>query len=370
MIKVCHLTSVHPRYDSRIFWKECRSLSSHGFKVYLVVADNRGDEINEGIEIYDAGKRGGRLYRIFYTTWKVFRRGKKLDAEIYHFHDPELLFIGIVLKILGKKVIYDIHEDYILQFKNKNYLKSSFLKNILSLLYSGLCRIILRFFDYLIVPTPTIRQRYEKYNKRITDIKNYPDLAQFKEIKNNSFGNNELCYIGGISESRGLLDIINALETLPVKLHIAGPCNDILFFEKMKILPGWKRVQFHGYVDRNGIKKILERSQLGYVVLHPLPNYIDALPIKLFEYMAAGVPVVSSDFPVYKKIVDDANCGICIKPGFFEDIRAVTAELITKPKYLKQLGLNGRETVFKKYFWEKEGEKLSQIYLNFFKQEI
>ena len=112
LIKLIHLTSAHFRYDTRIFIKMCSSLAEHGFDVSLVVADGLGDEIKNKVNIVDVGvKSGGRLSRMTKTVNKVFKKAVELDVDIYHLHDPELLPIGLKLKKLGKKVIFDSHED-------------------------------------------------------------------------------------------------------------------------------------------------------------------------------------------------------------------------------------------------------------------
>ena len=112
MVTITHLTSAHPRYDTRIFFKECISLAKN-YKVNLIVADGLGDEEKNTVYIYDVGKVEGRLNRIFKTTKKVLQRAIELDSDVYHLHDPELIPIGLKLKKMGKKVIFDAHEDYL-----------------------------------------------------------------------------------------------------------------------------------------------------------------------------------------------------------------------------------------------------------------
>ena len=112
-MKVAHLTSVHPRHDTRIFLKMCSSLSNHGHDVSLIVADGLGDESKNGVKIIDVGRASGnRVKRIFASSRKVLEQAIKLDADIYHAHDPELLPACVKLKAMGKTVIFDAHEDF------------------------------------------------------------------------------------------------------------------------------------------------------------------------------------------------------------------------------------------------------------------
>ena len=320
LIKITHLTSAHPRYDTRIFIKECCSLTKiEEYQVSLIVADGLGDEEKNGVAIYDIGQLEGRLNRIFKTTKKMLKRAIELDSDIYHLHDPELMPIGLKLKKLGKKVIFDAHEDLPKQVMAKHYLHS-FVKKVLSASISIVETFISKRVDYVVAATPLIKDKFVAKQIQSIAINNFPILDELIVIEP-TFKTNTLCYIGLLYETRGVKEIVQAIEGLDVKLIIAGKFFDKNFEEEIQGLAGWKQVDFRGFVDREGVKKILEESIAGLVTLHPTPSYVEAYPVKMFEYMSAGIAVISSNFPLYKSFVEKSQCGLCIDPLNVEEIR-------------------------------------------------
>jgi glycosyltransferase involved in cell wall biosynthesis len=359
--KVCHLTSVHHRYDTRIFIKECKTLSKVGFDVNLIVADAKGDETVDNIKIYDIGKPKNRIERILKTKKKVFKKALEVNAKIYHFHDPELIPIGIKLKKLGKKVIYDVHEDLPRQLLSKPYLNWFILK-ILSFFIEIYENYSAKRFDYIITATPYIRDRFNKINKNTIDINNYPLLNEFAIIEHNYKQYNNICYVGGITRVRGIVELIKAIENLDVTLHLAGEFESEELKKEVENLNGWKKVKYYGFVNREKIKEILSICKIGIVTLFPVKNYLVALPVKLFEYMSVSLPVIASNFPLWKEIVEGNNCGVCIDPTKPEEIAKAIEYLITHPAEAKKMGKNGKKAVLEKYNWEKESEKIINIY--------
>jgi glycosyltransferase involved in cell wall biosynthesis len=147
-----------------------------------------------------------------------------------------------------------------------------------------------------------------------------------------------------------------------VRLNLCGDYIDSHTRESCHASAGWSRVNYLGYLDRTGVQKALQRSVAGLVTLQPLRNYIEAMPIKLFEYMAAGLPVIASDFPLWKDIVIGNKCGICVNPTRPEEIAAAIEHLIRDRSAARRMGQNGRDAVETKYNWKVEEARLLKFY--------
>ncbi len=358
--KICHLTSVHLPFDDRIFQKECRSILKSGYDAVLIVQHERNETV-EGIKIKALPEVESRLERILKLPLITLKKALKEKADVYHFHDSELIPVGLILKLCGKKVIYDIHEDVPRQILSKPYLNKVSAK-IISYLFEKFENFAVRRFDVLITATPHIRDRFSKINPNTIDINNYPLLEEMYTPVNWEERRNHITYIGGIAKIRGIVELIKALEYVDTTLHLAGNFESKELEEYVKSLPGWEKVKYYGYIGRKDIKKILSKVRIGMVTLHPIVNYLDSMPVKLFEYMSAGIPTVASNFPLWKEIVEESNCGICVDPLNSQEIAETVRYLFEHPEEAKKMGENGRRAVEEKYNWEKESEKLLKIY--------
>jgi glycosyltransferase involved in cell wall biosynthesis len=363
-ISVCHLTSVHKDGDVRIFHKECVSLVEAGYRVSLIIP-NTYTRIEKDVNIisFEAPK-GNRLTRMTKTVNIVYKMAIEVNAEIYHFHDPELLRIAKKLKRKGKKVVYDVHEDLPRQLLSKKYLKP-ITRRTLSKFIEKYENKVSSKLDAVITATPFIRDRFLKINPNTIDINNFPleKEIMLKDIIPNNFDTANICYIGGLTEIRGIKEVIQAMGSCPNStLKLAGEFTPIGFRETVKKETGWDRIEELGFISRDEAIQLKSKSIAGIVTFLPEENHINAQPNKIFEYMASGLPVIGSNFPLWKTIIEDNDAGICVDPLNPKEISDAINYLISNPEKAKEMGENGKKMVIEKYNWDNEKKKLIDLY--------
>jgi glycosyltransferase involved in cell wall biosynthesis len=331
--------------------------------VTLVVADGLGNQTVDGIRIVDVGRSTGRLDRIVRGTRAVLRAALALDADVYQLHDPELLPAGLHLQGRGKRVVFDAHEDVPTQLLAKPYL-GRWTARLVSGAFRRYERHACPRLDGLIAATPFIRARLAHLHPHTVDINNYPLLQEFDAAPDWDGKAREVCYVGGVAAIRGIRELVRACDLLqtPAQLVLAGSFADARLAREVAHYPGWQRVQALGHVDRDGVRRVMRRAMAGLVTLHPVANYLDALPVKMFEYMAAGLPVIASRFPLWQDIVEGNGCGVCVDPGDPAAIAAAIDHFCRHPDIAQRMGENGRRAVLSRYNWRSEAAKLVAYY--------
>ena len=361
--RVVHLTSVHKRNDIRIFIKQCRTLAEAGYDVCLVVADGKGDALDGGVKVFDVGASRGRLSRMFGTTKSILDKAVELDADIYHFHDPELIPSGLKLKRKGKKVVFDAHEDLPKQLLGKPYLNPVFLR-VLSWAFSAYERYACPKFDVVVTATPFIRDKFLSIGCKAVDINNFPMIGELDASVAWGDKRSEVCYVGGISRIRGVREIVAACGYFKTdaRLNLVGGVSEAGLDAEMRATQGWGRVNAIGVLGRDGVRDMLGRSMAGLVTFYPLPNHVDAQPNKMFEYMSSGLPVIASNFPLWKQIIEGNECGLCVDPLDPAAIAEAIDYVVSHPDEARAMGERGKKAVLEKYNWGAEAAKLVALY--------
>jgi len=357
---IAHITSVHPQNDNRIFYKECVTLANEGYKTTLIVAGAENKE-SSGVSIIGYPKaKGGRLKRIFKTSlFDMIRACKKVDADIYHFHDPELIFTGLYLKLKGKKVIYDIHENIPADILSKPYIKSKILKQVISKIFNIFEKNIIKFFNAIVTARPDITKRLKHHN--IITLRNFPILSDFSktiEIEVNK-EKPAIIFVGGMTQIRGINKLIDAFEDLnEYELWLLGPITE----EKLKsrIDSGCKNVKYFGVVEAYEVFSYIQKADIGIVTFLYDLNHIETLATKPFEYMACGKPMIMSNFNYWKDTF--RNSSLYVDANNSEDIAKTIKSLINNKALLHDMGILNKKLSQNEYNWEKESQKLLKLY--------
>ena len=369
-IHICQITSVHSATDVRIFTKECRSLAEAGYNVSLI-SPGAAYENKDGIRIIGTSpSKGGRLVRMTVTVRRVFLAALKEKAHVYHFHDPELIPIGLFLRILGKKVIYDVHEDYPLDILSRYWLPF-WMKSLTSWFFKRFENFSARYFNCVVSATPAIAKRFEPINNNTVTVQNFPRLNELctpgKEILWQD-RSDTVIFTGGFDISRGIKETVEAIELvqgkLKAKLILAGRFSPKSLQHDIQKLPGWKRVEYSGFVSRKKLAELLRVVKAGLDFRHPEPQYQVAYPIKIFEYMSVGIPVIIADFPLWRKIVEGAGCGLLVNPLDPQAIAKSIIYILENPEAAEEMGKRGKKAVEEIYNWPSEETKLLRAYKN------
>lgn len=360
-LRVCHFSTVHVGNDIRILIKECRTLAAAGMETHYVFAGDK-DLTDPLVQLHRVEKGTGRLRRMLLIAWRVYKKARSLDADIYHFHDPELLPHGLLLKLQGKMVIYDVHEDRPSQIRSK-YWVPPIIREPLAWIFEPFENFCARRFDGMIGATPAIADRFRRMSSLCENINNYP-IKHELIAETADWANKEraVCYVGDFTAIRGIAEMLNAMAKTDVKLFLAGEFQSVALRTSVAGLMEAADVRELGFINRNQMKEVFAKSVAGLVIFHPVPNHVNAQPNKLFEYMSAGIPVIASDFPLWKEIIEANGCGICVDPFDIAGIASAITYLADHPDEAERMGINGQKAVADKYNWEREETKLLQYY--------
>jgi len=370
--KVCHVTSVHPRYDVRIFHKECKSLANSGFDVTLLVNDNLPNESIDGVKIVSTQlKPKNRYERMVKSKKKIKALMLEIDADIYHFHDPELLPESSWIKDEGKKVIFDFHEDVSQQILFKTWIPNS-IRQMVSLIYKMYEKRIARKLDALITVTPKFVERLQQINHTTVMITNYPILNEESE-RNNIPKKSAICFAGGISPQWNHENIIKAIESIDDIEYILAGSGSNEYLDKLKRLEGWEKVRYLGRIPHEEVKAIYNEAMIGMTLLSNNTQVGDEGTLgntKIFEFMRAGLPVICTYNRLWKEIVVENNCGIAIDPNSIEEIQDVITKIKCNQSLAIKMGKNGRNAVLEKYNWETQANVLNELYLGLLQTKV
>lgn len=368
MTKVCYFTSKSEN-DIRVFHKECVSLAKNGYDVTLV-CPNVTDKVNQGVKIIGVSYPYTSDFDRFTKLPKLlYEKALAVDADIYHFNDPASIPYGAKLKALGKKVIFDVFEDHPGMWKNRGRGIKGFVFKTIAYLYEKYESFQCSKFDAVLVCYHWTKDRLARVNNNVELVLNFPivDKQSIKVRPLRESDKIDICYAGTISEDWNIPNVISAINDVEgAHFNLAGWTGDALM-NHMKSLAGWKKVNFFGKLSKNDVvEKVYERSDIGIALYHycalchgKVGNMSNN---KLFEYLLMGMPVICTDFDLWKEVVEGANSGICVDPSDVNAIKDAVQYIQKHPVEAYKMGQNGQRAVLEKYNWDSQEEILLDVY--------
>lgn len=369
MQKVVHVTSAHPAFDNRIFFKECVSLARAGYETTLI-APHDSNECSHGVNVRGIGKVvAGRLRRTATMVRRAYVAAIEENGDVYHLHDPELISIIPLLRLRGKRVIYDAHEDLPGQSRGRVWLPRLAREILAQFAALGEASVNMGA-DRVVAATPIIAKHFS--SQRTSTVCNYPILDE-NELTSPTIPyadrdsivahpSARLSKIRGVKEM--VLSVAEVAKKRPAKLLLAGNIHDTELREKMECLPEWKHVKWLGLLKADQIPAMLEQARIGLVLLHDVPNYRYSLPTKMYEFMASGVPIIASDFAPWRESFEHLGCVKFVDPSNIRQIADAITYLLDHPQEAEAMGEKGRQAVRFDLNWHSEEKKLLALYRN------
>lgn len=363
--RVLQLSTVHPWDDNRICRKICASLAEAGYDVVLMAREANSDAsvVPEGVELHVLPNPRNRIFRGLMSLG-VWKRARRLRPDIIHFHDPELIPAALLLRFMGYKTIYDVHEDYPEKIKTKTWLPAP-LRLICSIGMKILESLGSACFSSTFVVTDHLQERFSNGKTRL--LRNYPLRSETLPVHLDKPAPlpRPLIYVGGLDAERGLVEMLKGFEAANTpcrSLELLGTTPDPAMNLHLDSASKSDRIVVHGWCTREVVKNRLTNALAGLVLLQATETYVESLPTKMFEYMAAGVPVIASDFPLWRRIIETHGCGILVDQSSPADVGAAIDWMYENPEDARKMGENGRRAIRDQLNWESESTKLHQVY--------
>lgn len=368
-MKVCHVISGYFRNDARNFQRQALSLKKAGYDVCFVTNDGEPDEVLEGIPFISCKARFPRWKTLLAAKHQFLPELVRVDADVYQLHSPELLPLVGPLQRMGKAVVYDAHEDLPRHVLEKEWLPTP-VRRPISIAAERYLRRALGKADDVITPHSHVVDHLQRTIGKGTLVANFPIVRPLAETTAEEFAArpSAMCYSGTVyfhSNQEAILDAISSFPTL--RYRIAGYFDDA-HRQALSQRSGGLQMEYLGRVGQSQLRDLYTTSIAGFSIIDYKLNQGGTRGSyavnKLFEYMEAGLPVICTDYSLWKDIIDRYDCGICVKPGSVDEIRSAIEYIVSDRARAFRMGQNGRRAVLEEFNWSSEERK----YLDVFKR--
>lgn len=358
---IVHVSSVHPWTDNRIHYREAATLAARGYRVHLIAVESVTEGPDVGVTVTTLRRRR-RLSRIFVTTAQAVLHALRSGAPVVHLHDPELAWFIPLLRGLGRTVVFDAHEDLPNQVRSKPYVSRLSLP-----IFVAIARVVLLFAkssSLIVCATEAIAARFPA--EKAVVVHNYPPLRLGESAAPDAEDREAVVvYIGGVGRIRGAVQMIAALEEPKFpdawRLRMAGSIERGLQ-PVLENMDGWSRVHYLGQVPPDEARDVLLTARVGLVLFQDNPAHREALPTKMFEYFAAGIPVVASDFDLWRTIIETNDCGLIVDETDPAEIASAIRRYAEEPELLSRHARNASLVAREKLNWGSEAGVLLGAY--------
>lgn len=372
-VRVVHVTLSHRPFDVRVFEKECRTLADAGYSVALAVPSATEGSISHGVVLHDipptanAAGDASAAQRWFSRLKTAQDTARRLDGHIYHLHDPELIPVGLVLKRRGASIIYDAHEDAPMEAWSLNRTRPS-RRLVLPALWWSLLALAKRRFDLFVAATPEIARRFPA--ARTVLVRNFPRLDMFAGRVTATDATVQptrtLVFPGLVNEPRGALVMLEALAATQrhadLRLRLYGEIVPAELELRMRAHAAWQRVDFVGFRPWREVLDAYALCLAGLLLYAPTPEQRHAMPVKLFEFLLSGIPVIATDMPWWRELADGNPAVIFVDITKPAEVAAAIERLADDPASARRLGVAGAAHARARFDWDKEGARLVAAY--------
>jgi len=351
--------------DGRIARKEAEALSSAGYDVTVMALDRAaGTCLPDGPRFIELGPPTSRPRRFLLRLPWLLAYCIRNRYDAYHLHDPDLVLLGFALKALGRQVIYDVHEAYPMVILDRAWIPRP-LRPILSRAWRYLESALVRVADLTITAHDTVKDQFR--SGTVVTVQNFPIIDDMAQATSQPMAQRprRVIYHGDLTEQRGLVTMVEAIGKVtgepPAQLRLGGSLAPKLG-ERIAAMPSAGRTAYLGWLNQAQLAGELAEARAGLVLLHPTHNYLTIRPNKLYEYMAAGLPVIASDFPHWREVVAEADCGLLVDPQDPGAIAAAIEAILANPEEAAAMGRRGQQAVLERYNWQCERQRLLAAY--------
>ena len=360
-LKIAICSSIHPYDYSRIFHLEARTLSIHYYVEIYACAPFHEKKFSENLRVIGLPqwKRKSERFRNFFI---LFLKMLRSNSDVYIFQDTLSMLLIPILKLFKRKVtIYDIHENYHGFIREKDWIPN-YLGNSAANGYIFLEKIVLKFTNMVWFAVDDIAEHYKNVDMKKLVVGNFPSIEKFNKIlQHRHEKENRFVFVGSMDWDRSITQIIEAFAIFNTQdsdfdLVLVGPFYSLEYENRViNMIQSYNlqpKVKLLGTLPYESAMQIIAESKIGFSLHQPTYNYLRGMPLKLFEYMGLGIPVIASNFANFKTIVDSNNCGICVDPNKIEEIVDAMIYMVVNESAQRRMGENGKHIVHEKYNWE------------------